>query len=672
MVSDVGLIALLLAGVCALFALLASLWGVLQKRADWMLAGRNAVVVLAPLLTLSVLAIIYANLSGDYRLEYTAQVSSNATPTLLKITALWGGQNGSLLFWAWLMSLFSGGVLLRKWQKNNDLIPYVAGVLAFVQFFFIALVVFYANPFAKLWALPSGQVIGAVLPPAGALPFTAADGNGLAPLLRHPGMIIHPPFLYLGFVGLAVPFAFAVAALLSGRLNDDWIRATRRWTLMAWLFLSMGLLLGMRWAYDVMGWGGYWGWDAVENAALLPWLSGTAFVHSVMIQEKRAMLKIWNMFLIIWTFCQVILGTFITRTGVISSVHSFARSSIGGPFLGFTAVTLIGSVSLLLYRLDSLRSDNKLDNLLSRESVFLLQNVLFMLINFVVGLGTYFPILSELVTDNKITVGPQYYNQMVGLLLVPLMLLMGVAPLVSWRSASLQALGRLLWVPAAIAMVVIVVMAVMGISNVLALLGFWLVAFAAATTLIDYARGVAARHKSTAESYPLALWNLAGRNRRRYGGYLVHMAVILFGLGVIGTHFFQVETQRTLEPGQSFTIGGYTIQFANLEMVPTAEADKQILAARVTVSSGSSSNVMRPFQEIYDNGEQMTPPALLSSVKEDLYVLLAGWGTDGSWATLKVFINPLASWLWIGGLVFIFGTLVAAWPVAEGARRKTS
>jgi cytochrome c-type biogenesis protein CcmF len=677
MVTDIGFIALLLSGACAFFALFASAFGVSEKRQEWMQAGRNALIAVAPLLTLSALTIIYANLTNDYRLEYAAQVSSRATPTLLKITALWGGQNGSLLFWVWLMSLFSMGVLFSKWKTNRplspaqgtDLMPYVAGVLATIQLFFIGLVVFYANPFAKLWLLPDGQVVGAMFAPANALPFTAADGQGLAPLLRHPGMVIHPPFLYLGFVGFAVPFAFAIAALISGRLSDAWIRTTRRWTLAAWLFLSMGLLLGARWAYDVLGWGGYWGWDAVENAALLPWLSATAFVHSVMIQEKRGMLKIWNMFLIILTFCQVILGTFITRTGVVSSVHSFARSSIGVPFLLFTGVTLVGSIGLLLFRLDDLKSENKLDNLFSREAVFLLQNVLFVLINFVVALGTYFPILSELFTNNKITVGPPYYNQTVGPLLVPLLILMGIAPLVSWRAASPRALGRLLWLPAVLAVVIAVALILLGIPAFLAVAGFGVVAFTGLTTLIEYGRGIIARHKSTQESYPLALWRLVGRNRRRYGGYLIHMAVILMAIGVIGTHYYQQETQRTLEPGQSFTINDYTIKFIQLEQMPTSEPDKQILAARVSVSQGNGdATIMRPFQEIYDNGERMTPPALLSSLKQDLYLLVAGWESDGSSVTLKVFVNPLVNWLWIGALVFVFGTLVAAWPAEEALK----
>jgi cytochrome c-type biogenesis protein CcmF len=500
-----------------------------------------------------------------------------------------------------------------------------------------------------------------------------ADGQGLAPLLRHPGMVAHPPFLYLGFVGFTIPYSFAMAALLAGKTNDAWIRTTRRWTLMAWVFLGIGLLLGARWAYDVLGWGGYWGWDAVENAALMPWLSGTAFLHSVMIQEKRGMFKTWNMFLIILTFAQVILGTFITRTGVISSVHSFARSSIGVPFLTFTGVMLVGSVGLLLARIDDLKSENKLDSLLSREAAFVAQNMLFLIINLAVAIGTYFPIFSELLTNDKITVGAPYYQSVVGPLLVPLVLLMGVAPLISWRAASPQALSKsALYVPGPVTLAALAILFVAGIRAPLALLGFALVIYAGVIIVIEYARGVRARHKTTGESWPLALWNLVGRNRRRYGGYLVHAGMILMGVGIIGTHFYQQETQQALAVGQSMSLGGYKITFQRLELVPSGQSDKQLISARVTVEQGGRALTMRPFQEAYDNGERMTPPALLGSMKEDLYLLLGGYESDGSLATFKVFVNPLVNWLWLGGIVHILGTIVAAWPDAAEERRVVS
>lgn len=693
MVTDIGLVAMLLAFVSGTYAIAASLYGARARRDAWVTSARNAAIVIAPLLTLSALTIVYSNLTGNYRLEYTAQVSSRATPTVLKVTALWGGQNGSLLFWSWLMSIFVTGVLLRKWEKNRDLMPYVIGVSEVIQVFFLALVVLFANPFAKLWQTPAGEIDGAVVgastlftswssiglgaiaqtlfAPPGSVPFTPMDGQGLAPLLRHPGMVAHPPFLYLGFVGLAIPYSFAMAALITGKTNDAWIRTTRRWTLMAWLFLGIGLLLGARWAYDVLGWGGYWGWDAVENAALMPWISGTAFLHSVMIQEKRGMLKVWNMFLIILTFAQVILGTFITRTGVISSVHSFARSSIGAPFLAFTGILLVGSVGLLLSRLDDLKSENKLDSLLSREAAFIAQNALFLIINLAVAIGTYFPIFSELLANNKITVGAPYYDNVVGPLLVPLILLMGIAPLISWRAASPKALGRTaLTIPGPVTAAATVILFVLGIRNPWALLGLALVVYAGAIIVVEYVRGVRARRRSTGDSWPAALWNLVGRNRRRYGGYLVHTGIVLMGVGVIGTHMYQQETQQALAVGQSLTIGDYRVAFRRLELVPSGQADKKIISARVDISQGGKPlTTLRPFQEQYTNGERMTPPALVSSMKEDLYVLLGGWEADGSLATFKVFINPLVNWLWLGGVMFILGTLVAAWPSATEERR---
>jgi cytochrome c-type biogenesis protein CcmF len=696
MITDIGLVAVILAFVSGIYSIVAAVHGARNRRENWVTSARNAALVIAPLLTLAAALIIYSNLTGNYRLEYTSHVSSRSTPTVLKITALWGGQNGSLLFWSWLMSMFVAGVLVRKWDKNRDLMPYVIAVAEVTQTFFLALVVLFANPFAKLWQTPQGDIVGAVFgasslfttlgsigfsgiaqtlfAPAGSLPFTPADGQGLAPLLRHPGMVAHPPFLYLGFVGFTIPYSFAMAALITGKTNDAWIRTTRRWTLMAWLFLGIGLLLGARWAYDVLGWGGYWGWDAVENAALMPWISGTAFLHSVMIQEKRGMFKTWNMFLIILTFAQVILGTFITRTGVISSVHSFARSSIGVPFLAFTGVMLVGSIGLLLARLDDLKSENKLDSLLSREAAFVAQNALFLIINLAVAIGTYFPIFSELFTDNKITVGAPYYQNVVGPLLVPLVLLMGVAPLISWRAASPQALGKsALYFPGPVTLAALVTIFALGIRNWAALLGFALVIYAGVIIVMEYVRGVRARHKATGENWPVALWNLVGRNRRRYGGYLVHAGIVLMGVGVLGTHMYQQETQQALVVGQSLSIGGYQVTFRQLELVPSGQADKNIVSARVDVSrNGKLLATMRPYQEQYQNGERMTPPALLGSMKEDLYVLLGGWESDGSLATFKVFLNPLVNWLWLGGLMFIFGTLVAAWPDAAEERKALS
>src|SRR5512136_3115883 len=350
MVTDLGLIALIVAALVAIYAFVMAILGGTQQRPAYIESARRAAVIVMPLLTLTCLTIIYSNLVGDYSLEYTYRVSNNTTPTFLRITALWGGQNGSILFWNWLMSLYIFFVFLRPWKSNRDLLPWVIAVSIGTQAFFILLTIFFANPFARLFADAAGNVATAVFQPAGQTPFRAPDGQGLNPLLRHPGMIIHPPMLYLGFVAFVIPFAFAVAALVTGRSDDRWIRLTRRWTLIAWLFLSLGLILGGRWAYDVLGWGGYWGWDPVEIAAFMPWLTGTAFLHSVMIQEKRGLFKHWNMILVILTYALVVFGTFLTRSGVLSSVHAFANSPIGPFFMGYVALTLIVSTALLIWR----------------------------------------------------------------------------------------------------------------------------------------------------------------------------------------------------------------------------------------------------------------------------------------------------------------------------------
>ncbi|MER3545197.1 MAG: cytochrome C biogenesis protein [Chloroflexota bacterium] len=669
MIADLGLWATALAFACAVYAVAASLYGARRSQPVWVESARNAAVAVLPLLTLASLTVIVSLVRGDFHLAYVVNTSNRAMPTFLKVTALWGGQNGSILFWSWLMSAFAFGVMLRKWDRDRELMPYVIAVTMITQAFFIGLVLFFANPFAKYWELPSGDIVSAVLPPAGALPFRAADGNGLNPLLRHPGMIAHPPMLYLGFVGFTIPYAFAIAALLAGGYRSDaWIRTTRRWTLAAWLFLSLGLLLGGRWAYDVLGWGGYWGWDPVENAAFLPWLTGTAFLHSVMIQEKRGMLKVWNMVLIILTYCLVILGTFITRTGVISSVHAFARSEIGVPFFIFVGAALVGSVALLISRLEGLKGENQLDSLLSREAAFLLNNLLFMGITLAVFWGTFFPIFSELFTGTKITVGPPFYNRVTGPQFAALVLLMGVGPLIAWRRASAKALGRLLWLPTASALLLAVLLVLLGVGIPGAVVGFAIAEFTAAATLSEFWRGARARQRSSGEPFLTALSRLIGRNRRRYGGYLIHLGVVLIAIGVVGSHFFQKESQATLGRGESMSIAGYTFVYEGFREVSPKPGDDLVrdIAAVGLYRDGRRLATLEPQREFYQTTQEtLTPPALYGGRMglEDIYLLLVGWEQAGlASASFKVYINPLVNFIWLGGVVFILGTLVAAWP----------
>ena len=471
-------------------------------------------------MTLSALSIVVLLVTGHYEVQYVYNVTSSAMPVYLKITALWGGQAGSLIFWSWTMSAFATAVTLRNWDRDREFLPWVIVVSLITLAFFLGLSIFVENPFERIWITPEGRQVVSMLPPAGSILATVRDGRGLNPLLRHPGMIIHPPMLYLGFVSFVIPYAFAIAALVTGRSDDRWIRLTRRWSLVAWLFLSLGLLLGSRWAYDVLGWGGYWAWDPVEIAAFMPWLTGTAFMHSVMIQEKRGLFKRWNMVLIILTYSLVMVGTFLTRSGVLSSVHAFAQSAIGPLFFVFIGLTLAGSLGLLLWRWNDLRSEGEMHSLLSREALFLLNNLLFMGILIVCFWGVFFPLISELFTGQKVTVGPPFYERATAPLFGGLLLLMGIAPLSAWGHSTVKTLGKAVWKPALGAVAALVAAYIFGVRLPAALIGFFAVALVIFVTLYEYIRGVSARRRRSGESYPVALMRLAARNRRRYGGYI--------------------------------------------------------------------------------------------------------------------------------------------------------
>jgi cytochrome c-type biogenesis protein CcmF len=477
-------------------------------------------------------------------------------------------------------------------------------------------------------------------------------------------MIIHPPMLYLGFVAFVIPFAYAVAALVTGRTDDRWIRLTRRWTLVAWLFLSLGLVLGGRWAYDVLGWGGYWGWDPVEIAAFMPWLSGTAFLHSVMIQEKKDMFKRWNMVLIILTYCLVIFGTFLTRSGVLSSVHAFAQSAIGPLFFAFIGLTFLITLGLLLWRWNDLRSEGVMHSVLSRESLFLINNLLFMGILVVCFSGVIYPLISELFTGQKVTVGPPFYERATAPLFGGLLFLMGIAPLSAWGMSTMRTLGKAIWKPGLFSLLVVGAAVALGVRAFGSLLAFWLVALPVSITLYDYGRAVLARRRRTQENLPLAFIRLNGRNRRRYGGYIIHLGVALMALGVIGIEVFQTETQGTIRPGESLELAGYTMTFRDLQEFDTNDG-RNVARAVVDVSKdGTYLAELHPRRDYYYQQQQpMTIPGVRSTMEDDFYVLLVDWqpiSTSG--ATFKIYHNPLVNWLWLGGLVFIIGMLVAAWP----------
>ncbi|RCK73193.1 MAG: Cytochrome c heme lyase subunit CcmF [Anaerolineae bacterium] len=679
MITDLGYGTLALTFLLALYGILAALWGIQKRRPDWIDSARNAMLLTFPLLTVACLSLIYLLVNGHYEVEYVASVTSNSMPLYLRITALWGGQAGSLLFWSWLMSAFASAVTLRNWARDREFLPWVIVVSLVTLGFFLGLTLFVENPFDRLWLLGSGIAVKSFFPPAGAIPYYQSDGNGLNPLLRHPGMIIHPPMLYLGFVSYVIPFAFAIAALITGRTDDRWIRITRRWSLVAWLFLSLGLILGGRWAYDVLGWGGYWGWDPVEIAAFMPWLTGTAFLHSVMIQEKRGMLKHWNMILIILTYNLVIFGTFLTRSGVLSSVHAFAQSAIGPLFFVYIGASFVISLSLLLRRWQELKSDLHMTSLLSREALFLLNNLLFVGILVVCFWGVIFPLISEIVTGQKVTVGPPFYERATAPLFAGLLFLMGIAPLAAWRHSTVQTLGKAVWKPTVVSLLAPLVAFTMDVRNWAALLGFWLAAFVACVTLYEYGRAVIARSRSRGESLLRAFWNLAGRNRRRYGGYIIHLGVVLMAIGIIGIELFQKETQGTLAQGEELSLGPYTMRFDSLAVFDTADGRNVARAVVSVYKNGRYVGELYPRRDYYYESQQpMTIPGLRSTMEDDFYVLLVDWQPiSSSGATFKVYHNPLVNWLWLGGFVFIIGTMVAAWPESETnpatvrARRRT-
>jgi cytochrome c-type biogenesis protein CcmF len=675
MVAEVGFGALIIAFIVAVYGIIVAIYGARRHMEPWLESARRAMLLTWPLITLSVICLVSLLVSGHYEVQYVYNVTSSFMPLYLKITALWGGQAGSLVFWSWLMAAFASAVTLRKWDRDREFLPWVIVVTLVTLTFFLGLVIFVENPFVRFWQMPDGRQAVAMFAPRGATPLVPVDGRGLNPLLRHPGMILHPPMLYLGFVSFVIPYAFGVAALITGRTDDRWIRITRRWTLVAWLFLSLGLILGSRWAYDVLGWGGYWGWDPVEIAAFMPWLSGTAFLHSVMIQEKRGLFKRWNMILVILTYALVIFGTFLTRSGVLSSVHAFAQSAIGPLFFGFIALTFIGSMGLLLYRWNDLRSEGVMTSLLSREALFLLNNLLFMGVLVVCFWGVIYPLISEIVTGQKVTVGPSYYERSTAPLFAALLLLMGIAPLSAWGHSTVKTLGRALWKPFVTSMLVVIGLWLSGVRAWSALLAFWLVALVSSVTLYEYYRAVVARHRRTGENYLLALWNLAGRNRRRYGGYIIHLGVVLMALGVIGIELFQTETQGTVQPGGSIRLGDYTMLFQRLDVFDTQDG-RNVARAVVSVFKGDRYvGELHPRRDFfYDSQQTMTIPGVRSTMEDDFYVILVDWQSSAQGITFKVYHNPLVNWLWLGGLVFILGTLVAAWPEREGepARARAS
>jgi len=645
MIATLGHFILFLALGVSLYAIMASIAGASPCRPEWLASSRNAVLVLFCLVTVAIFLLEYALITSDFSLRYVANNSTRASQVQFKIAGLWGSLEGSILLWTWLQSLFSALVVARgsASDRHDPFLPYATAVLQAIAAFFLLVMTFAVNPFAPLFPVPP-------------------DGRGLNPLLEVTDMLVHPLLLYLGYVGFSVPFAFAMAALITGRLSEEWLRLTRRWTIVAWLFLTGGIFYGGWWSYRTLGWGGYWAWDPVENASFMPWLIGTAFLHSVMIQERKRMLKVWNLMLVTLTFSLVIFGTFLTRSGILSSVHAFADGPVGILFLTFLGLVLFSILGLLAYRADRLKGHGELDSVVSRESAFLLNNVLLVGICFTVFLGTIFPLLSEAIRGAKISVGMPYFNRVIVPLGLALLILMGVGPLIAWGRASLHNLERNFLRPAVFALAVTVVLFALGIHSLEGLTALCCAAFVIGTVGWEFFVSTRTRMAMTGEGALPAFLTLLLRSRRRYGGLIVHLGVVVAVIGIAMSSVYKLETEATLKADEQLTIGPYTVQFKALR---AAEQPTHILvwAALDVSKNGKPIGELRPGERFYPN--QQTPFASVAArygFREDLYTILSSFERDGSSATIKVMVNPLMAWIWLGGLVILLGVIVAVLP----------
>jgi len=666
-------------------ALLLAIWGSVvgfvggaKQRPELILSSKRTTYALFGVLLVASLSLLTALVKHDFNVAYVASYTNRDLPMVYVLAAFYGGQAGSLLFWSVVLALFAA---LAQWmtpRRYDHLLPYVAGVTSVVTLFFVAVTLFGANPFERL-------------------AFTPIDGNGLNPQLQNPGMVVHPPMLYLGYISVTIPFAFGMAALLSKQLDTGWLHAIRKWMLVSWLFLTVGITLGMWWAYVELGWGGYWAWDPVENASFLPWLTMTAFLHSVMIQEKRGMLKKWNMILISGTFVLSIFGTFITRSGIISSVHSFTQSSVGYFFLGFLILIVVAVTALLLSRLPLLEADMELESMVSREASFLFNNLLLVGVAFSVLWGTLFPIISELVRGTQVTVGPPFFNQVNIPLGLGLLGLTGIGPLIAWRHASSSHLRRQFIVPVGTGLVVLAILTAVGVRDFYAVVTFGLAAFVLAGIVQEFSRGIGARHRLHGEGYATALARMVARNRRRYGGYVVHVGIVVYFVAFAGMAF-KKDMEASLLPGESVEMRspfGYTYEFTHLGVSQGWELNRFVSAALVEVKRNGKTigriksekrqhftcrvqvdPCPRDLREA--SFEPSTEAGIRSDLREDIYVVFAGSVEGTEEAVYRFTLNPLVWWVWFGGVILVIGGMVTMWPssrvmterVVRGTARK--
>ena len=635
----------------SLYALVAGAWAAWHGRRRLALSAQNALLGAFGTTFVASAVLVVALVRNDFSFVYAWAHTSRALPVGYTLSAFWGGQEGSLLLWLLILTGYAAAAVLLNRRRARDLVVWVVPVLAGVAVFFSFLVVAVASPFATQVA--------------------QLDGRGLNPSLQNPYMMAHPPLLYLGYVGLTVPFAFAIGSLLARRTDERWIVATRRWTLVAWTSLGIGQLLGSHWAYEEIGWGGYYAWDPVENAALMPWLAATAYLHSVMIQEKRGMLKVWNVLLVLLAFGLSLFGTFLTRSGIVSSVHSFTEGSIGPWFLGFICLVVLGSLALVFSRLPLLRARTRLESLVSREATFLYNNLLLVALTLTILWGVAYPILHELVYGEQRLVGQGYYNFFLRVFGLPLLLLMGIGPLVAWRRASLRGLAATFAWPLGAALVTGIALLPLGAgSSIPGLIAYSFSAFVLASIVLEFVRGTRARRSLAGGSWPRAFSELVGRNRRRYGGYVVHAAVVLLAVGVAGSSAYDTVAEGRLATGETLAVGDYRLTYERLDEREAANATevRAVLAVR---RGGRDLGTVEAGKNAYAAERQVTNEVGIRSdlvTAEDLFVVAEQVNPDGT-VYFRVFVKPLVNLIWLAGAVFLLGSLVAMWPDAREQRR---
>ena len=639
--SDLGSITLSIALALAAYAAVGSVLGQVKRVPQLVESARYATYLLVVVLGVSVASLVAAFLANDFELRYVAEHSNLAMPRVYTWVAFYAGNEGSLLYIAFTLSALSALAVRLAPQQVRDSLPYTNAILMVVLTFFLAVMAFMANPFTTLASPP-------------------ADGQGINPLLTHFGMFIHPPVMMAGLVGVAVPFAFALGSLLAAKTGDEWVDPGRTWGIITWALLGSGLLLGSWWAYTILGWGGYWAWDPVENAGFMPFVALTAFIHSIMVQKRRGMFRMWNIVLINIAFGLALYGMFMNRGGPVPSVHSFGASDLGWIFLMFTGLGIVVPFAVFFLRYGSLKSARTLESSLSREAAFLVNNLLLLAIAFVTLWGVVFPLVSEIARGSTVTVGQPFYNQVNGPLFLALIFVMGVGPLLPWRRASIKTLGKSLLTPGLISVAVMVLLVILGVRKPYAVAAFGLCTLVASGILLEWARGTRARHRH-GDNYAIGFGKLLAANRPRYGGYIVHLAFILLALGVVGSSFYGIQKDVILAPGEETTIGDYQIEYLSTRV--TEKSDRTEFASKVNASkNGSFIGTLTAQRAFYPEFRMAsTRAAIRSTPLEDLYIIPSEALDDGSMG-FRVYVNPLVWWMWIAGPVFILGTVVALWP----------